>query len=615
MSESQPIESILAADIGSTLTHVCLLERVEGVYRFVAHAEMPTTLGGSENDVTIGLRQAIQRLEQVAQRDLLAGEELIIPEDEAGKGVDGFLATSSAAPPLECVLVGLTEDLSLESARRACMASQASVAEAIPIGVRGRRWDSETVSALREMPPDVVVLVGGIDAGPIVPLESAARILATIYQDVSARDRSLCIFAGNQEARRSVASVLSPVLEVRVVDNVRPSVGTESLGELQRELAETYARVKLAALPGYRRLARWSAPLAQRGLVPREDNGAQRPSAAPLPSPAILPTSEGLSATLRFIARRDGLTRGVLGADVGGTTTYIGAARSEIYQWATNASLGTSYGIDEVLEYSGLDNIERWLPVAMGREEIVSRLENARLRPYGVPQTMEDLLLTQALIRQALLLAMRRMRRQYWLPLDTRPEDDITPGFDLIAVRGGAIAHTPQDGLIALTILDAVQPTGLTRLVIDWASIWPQLGALARYAPLAAAQVLERDSFRELGTVVAPVGVTREGERALDLDIVRPDGASERVEIPGGTIRRFPLALSESVTIEVRPARHLDIGLGRKGVGGKAIVRGGNLGLIVDTRGRPLGLPQDKQLGRAKMQEWLGALIHDAHSP
>ena len=79
-----------------------------------------------------------------------------------------------------------------------------------------------------------------------------------------------------------------------------------------------------------------------------------------------------------------------------------------------------------------------------------------------------------------------------------------------------------------------------------------------------------------------------------------------------GVIHRFPLALTESVTIEVRPSRHLDIGLGRKGAGGRAVVRGGSLGLIVDTRGRPLRLPQG-HLRRAKMQEWLGALIHDVH--
>ena len=246
---------------------------------------------------------------------------------------------------------------------------------------------------------------------------------------------------------------------------------------------------------------------------------------------------------------------------------------------------------------------------------MIARLENTRLRPYGIPQTMEDLLLTQALVRQAMLLTMRRVKRQFWHPSGTSPEADTTPAFDVLAARGGAISHTPQDGLLALTLLDAVQPTGLTRLVVDWASIWPQLGALAQIVPLAATQVLERDSFRELGTVLAPIGETRDGERALSLKITVDDGQVTEDDIPTGEIRCYPLALDQQATIEARPNRYLDIGLGQKGVGGRSRIRGGSLGLIVDTRGRPLSLPQDTEVCRAKIQQWLGNLIQDANSP
>ena len=146
---------------------------------------------------------------------------------------------------------------------------------------------------------------------------------------------------------------------------------------------------------------------------------------------------------------------------------------------------------------------------------------------------------------------------------------------------------------------------------MDWASLWCQLGALARVAPLAAAQVLERDSYRELGTVLSLVGDSHEGERALTLKMIRDDGQVTETDVPAGTIQRFALALSESATIEVRPSRRFDIGLGRRGFGGRARVRGGSLGLIVDTRGRPLAFPQDRSLCRAKMQEWLGNLTDD----
>jgi hypothetical protein len=119
--------------------------------------------------------------------------------------------------------------------------------------------------------------------------------------------------------------------------------------------------------------------------------------------------------------------------------------------------------------------------------------------------------------------------------------------------------------------------------VVDWASLWPQLGALAQVAPLAATQVLERDGFRELGTVVAPLGQAPDGARCLDVTLLHRDGRVSEYEVPAGTVARIPLGLNEEATLEVRPARQFDIGLGIKGLGGKTEVRGGSLGVLVDT--------------------------------
>lgn len=579
--------SIIGADIGSTLTHVCLVERVEGSYRFVARAEVPTTSGHPENDVMIGLSRAIQRLEEISQRQLLdESEDVVTPEEESGVGVDAFVATSNAAGPVQCVIVGLTNDLSVQSADRACSATNVEVIQTISLSRRMRRWDNRALATLHRTPPDLILLVGGADTGPVAPVRNAAEVLATVYREVSREERPIVIYAGNQEARRPVSEVMSAGFDFRVVENVRPDVETENLIELQRELTSVYERAKLSTLPGYRRLRQWCT------------------------SP-LLSTPRALGTVLRYIARRNDLGQGVLGLDVGGATTYVGTARGQDYRWTLSSDLGSSYGIRETLQRSGLGGIRRWLPVSVADGETASRLENARLRPQSIPQTMEELLLVHAVARQALLLTMREMRKRYWQQGEAEQEYGVPPLFDIVAARGGAIAHTPQDGIIALTLLDAVQPVGLSRIVIDWASMWPQLGALAAVAPDAAAQVLERDGFRELGTVIAPIGEARDGERAIRLTIVREDGPTTEVDIPAGMIWRFPLALEESAIVEVRPSHEFDIGMGRKGMAGKASVRGGSLGIIVDTRGRPLSLPRNAFRRREKLQEWLENLIGD----
>jgi hypothetical protein len=307
------------------------------------------------------------------------------------------------------------------------------------------------------------------------------------------------------------------------------------------------------------------------------------------------------------MAERNALPQGVLALDVGGNTTHIAAAHRDRYRWVTGITMGTGQGVEGVMRGSSVEDIVRWLPITLSRQDLVYRLENARLRPHGIPQSMEDLFLTHAVTRQALLAVMRVMKRQHWQTLDGE-EALLTPAFDLVAARGGSICHTPQDGLLMMTLLDALQPTGLARVVLDWASIWPQLGAIAKVAPLASAQVLERDGFRELGTVIAPTGEGREGAFALSVRLIHSDASVTELDVPAGVVQRIPLALSERATVEVRPALSFDIGLGRKGAGGKAVIRGGSLGVVIDTRGRPLSLPQDPQRCRARMQEWVSSL-------
>ncbi|NLG49183.1 MAG: hypothetical protein GX552_03605 [Chloroflexi bacterium] len=586
MSDKRALQSIIAADIGSTLTHVSLLELVEGTYRFVAHAETPSTITEPDMDLMVGLVRAIKRLEYITQRAFLdeAGE-LIQPVQAMGDGVDAFVATSSAAPPLRCILVGLTNDLSIESARRGCAAANVLVTDTVILDRGTRRWDNRTLNRLHAAPPDLLLLVGGVDNGPVAPLENAAHVLSAVYEALRRERRPVVIFAGNQEARRPVSDIMSPAFDFRVVDNVRPTVRTESLAELQRELADVYERVKLATLPGFRLLRRWCT--------------------APVRS-----TAEAFGNMLRYFARRNELAQGVLGVDAGGMTTYVGAACGEQYHWAVTAESGSSYGTQRVLELAGADRVRRWLPMSLTNDETVTRLENVQLRPRGIPQTMDDLLLTHAVLREAVSTSIQTMRHSWELP-GVDHEGETLPAFDVIAARGGSIVHTPEDGMMVLTVLDALQPTGLTRLVVDWASLWPQLGAIAGIAPLVAAQVLERDSFRELGTVISPVGVARDGDRALDLKIIPEHGKVIEARIPAGTVQCFPLPLEDHAVVEVRPSRDFDIGLGRKGMGGRAKVRGGSLGIIVDTRGRPLALPQNERQRMIKIQQWLGNLVGD----
>ncbi len=572
MAEQQKAISILAADVGSVWTHACLIDCVEGVYRLIARAEEPTWHNAAP-DALAGVVNAVRRIERIAQRALLDGTSEPITPEQDGRGVDAFVLCANAAPPLSCALVGLTADLSLPSAAHACAGAMVRVTHTVALGQRRAAEALAALAPLVAAPPEVIILTGGFDNGPTAPQQAAAEMLAAIFQATPVDRRPAVIYAGNQEARRPVAHALGVGWKLAVVDNVRPSEVTESPLELQRELAHVYDERQLANLPGMDVLQRWCA-------VPP------------------VSTADALGVSLQYLARRNDLAGGVLGLDVGASTVGVFGVSEDSYEATVSADLGTATGLRGLLDRREPWRIAQWLPYAIDDNALTAALANTSLRPEGIPQTLNDLMLVQAAAREALRLAYGRWR-------DSRSATSGQAGYGLIAARGGSLAHSSQDGLAALVLLDALQPVGLARLVLDWGSLWPQLGALAAINPLAASQVLDRDSVRDLGTALCPAGVLRMGERALRLQLDRPGYGVQTVDVRFGDIIRLPLPADETATLKVWPHPHLDVGLGKPGLPAQARVQGGTLGVVVDVRGRPLQLAIDEDERLGCQQLWI----------
>jgi hypothetical protein len=57
----------------------------------------------------------------------------------------------------------------------------------------------------------------------------------------------------------------------------------------------------------------------------------------------------------------------------------------------------------------------------------------------------------------------------------------------------------------------------------------------------------------------------------------------------------------------IEPARGFDVGAG-PGKRHECEIRGGTVGIILDARGRPLALPEEKIQRQAMMQKWVRAL-------
>ncbi len=152
-------------------------------------------------------------------------------------------------------------------------------------------------------------------------------------------------------------------------------------------------------------------------------------------------------------------------------------------------------------------------------------------------------------------------------------------------------------------LIDAFLPEGITRLAVDSIFMMPQLGVLAQVNKDAAMQVFKRDCLINLGTCIAPVGNTNEGKPCLSFRAIMPDGSLIQQEIKYGQILVIPLPDGEKAKIDIHPKSGFDVGTG-SGKKMETEVFGGVVGIIFDTRGRPLQLPKEDKQRITKLQEW-----------
>jgi hypothetical protein len=143
---------------------------------------------------------------------------------------------------------------------------------------------------------------------------------------------------------------------------------------------------------------------------------------------------------------------------------------------------------------------------------------------------------------------------------------------------------------------------------VDSIFMMPHLGVLAQVNPKAAEQVFDRDCMIYLGSAVCPVGQTRFGDPVMEYNISFDGGRTESGTLKYGELKLlgdFPVGAEAS--FEAKPTKRFDMGNGPGRVATKK-VRGGVVGLVLDGRGRPIGLNPDAGARRTQLLEWGAAM-------
>jgi len=239
------------------------------------------------------------------------------------------------------------------------------------------------------------------------------------------------------------------------------------------------------------------------------------------------------------------------------------------------------------------------------------------IRPTTIPQTPEDLILEQAIAREAIRLAFIQHKSFATILKGVQRVRTIAEVFeqegkatlvnlltlDMIIGSGGVLSHAPRRNQAAMMMLDAFQPEGVTELTVDSIFMMPQLGVLSTLHPKAAKEVFDKDCLIRLGSCIVPSGITKPGKDIMDYTIKFPDGRVEEGALRFGEMKLFPLAVGQKAEAVLHPHKSCDLGNGK----GKKIeveLNGGVVGIILDGRGRPIVLPEDSKERVEKLKEW-----------
>jgi hypothetical protein len=496
-------------------------------------------------------------------RDTLAARIAPSADRRVAERVRELLA---GAPRISChtprragrlALAAVSDELSGASARRAAESAGWTI-EVMATADDGRSL-TERLAALQEVDVDAWLLAGGFETGRADQALEMAGLVAAARGGSGAP----VLWAGASSLGDEVALLFEPEA-LTVVANARPSAAEEDPLPLRHALED----------------------LLQRAIEPA---GTRQH------------TPVAFRRSVAQLARATG--RRIVGVDIGSHyLTWVrsdeeGAAESRVFAAGGLASARQATG--------GPGRLARWMPMAIDELAVADALQNLNARPATLPQTEDELAIVHAAVRQQLGLA---------LEADGVAGVELD-GIDLLIGAGRSLAAAPRPAQAAQMLVDGVRPLGVTQLALDAAGILPPLGALDDAEIGEGMGVLRDDLLVPLGTSVVVRG-GRPGQLVMRVSIHRTGWPTiGPLDLRSGQLQVVPLARGHDAELEIELHNGASLGGPRRARHATANAMGGVVGLILDARGVPLGLPRRTDDRRAVLASWRDVFGREASLP
>lgn len=574
--------SLLAIDIGAVTTRAAYFDVVEGHYRFISMGQSPTTAAAPIKNVALGAQMAIENLQFLLGKALIDSDgRLTVPSQPDGVGVDSVVTTVSAGPAIKTLVIGLLADVSLKSIESLAQTTYTNIVDTI--GLNDPRRAEQQVDAIVRNSPELVMMAGGMDGGATSSIQKVLETIGLATYLLPESNRPVALYAGNKMLAREVKASLDGIASfVQISPNVRPSLQVEDLAPAQRDLAGLVIKVREQQMPQLSEL--------------RELSGG-----------IILPSAYAQGRMVRFLSSYFASGKGVLSVDVGASAISLGVSFEGDLHLNVFPQLGLGEPLAGLLRHTTLNDVARWIALDIPAETVREYIFQKSLYPSAIPATPEELAIEQAILRQNLQVATRLMGNR--LPPMRRRRDGLLPSFEPILASGAAITGATSPGQKLLMLLDGLQPTGIGTLVLDQNNLLSMLGACAEINSILPIQVIDSGALSTLATVISPIiGKVNFGAPVLQAKLTRSDGTEVTADIQMGSLQVLPLSSGQSGTLDLRPVRRVDVGLGPGRAYEGLEVFGSLLGVVIDARGRPLALPEDSAQRRTLLKKWQEAV-------
>lgn len=555
--------TVLVLDIDQAVTRAVLCDVVEGNARLVDVGEAATTSGMPFCDTSIGISQAIRRLEDETGHRLTEGDKVILPSRADGDGVDALFVTGTPVPAIRVGMLSHGTGLSsvLGNAVRRTISTLHEASEYF--SWTGTGFTPAALDGwMRDARPSTLLLIG-----QNLSLEDWRASLEVIASVAPELETAQGIIVADEQRQQVAAEVLDDILELSGIDP-QAYQPTEIASAVESELRDQYA-----------------------ASLQRE------PALKPFSAATFVDRMQSIESVAAFLHRRMGRNLAVM-LSQDGTLIELASERGAVSVYRSDLDIN---GQAKSLLQIDSPEISRWLTFQITEDEVRHWLLNRSLRPRTLLQGENDRGIAAGVMREMVLHAGRQAG------LESAPDIDlIVLGRELLDLIG------PGSVLVPLDSLRPVPADGVVMLSVDRDNVMASLGAISANQPDYAREVIENDFLSPLASCVVFTADARIGDEVARIDIKPDNGDQQNVVLKYGEIQRFPLEEGYTAEVTVRPAPNVSVGRYAAGeevhYSDDRAIHGGEYGIIFDGRGRPVALPDDHEARVTSLTSWTRAL-------